>query len=217
MLMMCMSSKAQEMYLELKMDFNVGDLKYRSNNNILGENGGLGEVRNFSIGASAQITEHIFIKSTLSTSNFDSELDLEWNSFGDSYALDGKIRGQQTVFEFLPELRFFKNNLIFINAGIGVVDLTQGKFYQGEAMINGAEWEVQDFRGYYHHFAANLGVNIQRDIVGVIVELGYRNSGFLESTDAPFSMRFNSFGVKLGVSYRLRDAKNKDLEISDNL
>lgn len=208
---------AQEIYFEIKMDFNVGNLKYKSSDNIIGDQGDLGEVRNFSIGASAQVTEHLFVKSTLSTSNFNSELDVEWNIFGNSYSIDGKIRGQQTMFEFLPEVRLFKNNWFFFNAGIGVSDLTKGEFYQGEATVNGSAWNIKDFRGYNHHFAANIGVNIQREVVGVIVELGYRNSGYLASTDSPFSMGFQSFGGKLGVSYRLRDTKTRELVAVDNL
>ena len=201
------SSNAQEVYLELKMDYNTGNLKYRSGDNIKGEVAELGEVRNFSIAASAQVAEHLFIKSSLSSSNFNSKIDVEWSNFGNDYTLDGYIRGQQTVFEFLPEIRYFKNNWLFVNAGIGIVDMSNGEFYRGEATINGSSWEVEGFGGYYHNFVANIGANIQRDIVGVIVEIGYRNSGYVESNDAPFRMGFKQFGVKLGVSYRLRDAK----------
>lgn len=205
-------SKAQEVYLEIKTDFNAGNLKYRADDNIVGEQAEMGEVRNFSIAASAQIMEHLFIKSSLATSNFDSRLDIQWNNFGTAYSIDGNIRGQQTVFELLPEIRFFRNNWLFANAGIGIVDLTQGNLYKGTASIDGATWDLKDFRGYYHHFAFNVGANIQYGLVGAIIELGYRNSGYLETKDAPFRMGFEQISAKLGISYRLRDAKKKVID-----
>lgn len=217
MLTISMSGMAQEIYLEIKMDVYAGNIKYRSEDNIVGEEADLGEVRNISIAASAQITEHIFVKSSLATNNFNSELDIEWSNYDNSYSIDGYIRGQQIVFEFLPEIRLLKKNWLFINAGIGVVDFTRGDFYRGEATINGAAWEIEDFSGYYHHFATNIGANIQRDVVGVILEIGYRNSGSLESIRAPFRMGFRQFGAKLGVSYRLRDEKLNNLNDVEDL
>lgn len=210
------SLNAQEIYAEIKLNQYYGEIEFDPELNVDGTSKVDNHAKNYSLAVTAQITEHFFIKTSISSNDFRRLLRVNWNEGGNAYRFFGAFSADQKVIEFLPEIRLFKNNFLFLNAGIGVTGLKNGRFSNGSATINDNDWEIEEFEGYYQHFAANLGVNIQFGVVGLIAEAGYKNSGKLESATNPFQMRFVQFGMKVGVSYRLRDVKEKIVKLDRN-
>lgn len=104
----------QGVYLDFKLVASEGYTAFEGKNAIHPDN--KHEGANIAISASAQVYKKLHIRSTIASNNIVGQLYLNNNGVNE---LSTRIAMKQYVVEFLPELRFFKNDWLFINAGMG--------------------------------------------------------------------------------------------------
>jgi hypothetical protein len=198
---------AQEIYVEIKNEFSSSDVKFKWDSNLNNQSGADELSYNFSIGLSGKLYKNIFLKSTIGSNDFKNLIKIEWNSENAEHQILGWISANQNYLEILPEIRFLKDNWLFVNMGIGFSQIRTSKFVSGYYRRNSEfyyeEDEFPNFNGKYEYFALNFGANIHYKNFGIIVEFGTRRSGFTRvKTEIP-GLGINQINIKLGISYRL--------------
>jgi len=200
-------SSAQDIYIEIKNEFNISEVKFNWNTNLKNESV-VDELNyNYSIGLSGRLYKNLFLKTTVGSNDFKNSIQIEWNSENAEHQILGWISANQNYLEILPEVRLLKNNLIFINMGIGFNQIRTSKFLNGYYRRNSdffyQENEFPTLDGKYQYFSFSVGTNLQYQNIGLIAEFGIKRSGFTKiKTEIP-GIGVNQQSIKLGISYKI--------------
>ncbi len=176
----------------------------------------------FSIGLSTPVYKNLYLNTAIGTNNFTADVQV---SYPPSSELYGQFSVRQIFLEVLPELRFFDNHWLFINAGFGVHQITNAQFtnqidgtyyrvYQSGPFDQGKYiYDVDQFprfNGYMFNFAANVGCHFTYKNIGLVGSLGYRHSGVSRNSaysndfgGDPPGLGFKHLTYKLGISYSI--------------
>lgn len=203
-------SQSQNVLLELKTEVMASEMKFRwqdynfknqakSDNKLLA---------GFSLGASIELKNMLFIKAAIGSLNFEESVDFEWTTPSYERRLIGDFTIKQTFIEVLPELRFFDKKWFYVNAGMGVCRTGKREIFDGERSVNRLDQFGFTKEGDYPiyqkgniFYAANVGVNLVLNRVRLIAELGIRNSEITQEGSEIPGIGFNQAGAKIGVGY----------------
>jgi len=214
---------SQDLVAEFKSNYNIPKLSFKlGTSNVSGVN----RVDNnwsFAFAMSGKIYDKIYLKTTISRNTYNSYQILSWGNASSGVTTYGNFELVTDNFEISPELRFYKNNLFFINAGLGIAHISNGKFIDGNTRIfltNYSEPEYYHrFNGSLVYYRMNAGFNYKFKTIGVLGEIGL--SDFKRSKSSKSQLGFNRVNeiefelsqlvVKLGITYNLSFSNNDPL------
>jgi hypothetical protein len=150
------------------------------------------------------LSKVLFLKTTFGSNNFENKIEVA----SSNREISGSVLANQNYLEFLPELRFFKSNWLYLNMGVGFAKIKSSGlmegFYQVGSDVFYRTSNFPDFRGNYEYFVGHLGFNINIKDIGIILEYGFRISGFTEAKPETLGIGINKNSFKFGIRYRIR-------------
>lgn len=205
---------SQGFILEGKLEGNLTRLRYDWNSYLIDMNRRTELNLNLSLGLSTQVYKYFYLKATFGTSDVRRhEMYVEY------YAPIGYkvykfnvytfMSASQLYLEVLPELRLF-NDYLYFNVGVGVFKLYNFKIIKGQIRairsLGNEQVILEPFRypeKVYPYFSMNIGTNIQFNQLGIILEYGYKNSGFIGRDLQKPGIGFKQYCFKIGLSYTI--------------
>jgi len=191
---------AQQIIVEFLTGTNHTKLLYDWDASLIDEEGIRTGVYNFGIGISAQVNKYLYLKTEIGTNNILQRTDIKYqvDGFPDfKGAIRGNLEIAQNYIEVLPEFRL--NNIIFLNAGFGLVARTTSKIGSSKNYFNGT----------FGSFAVNLGVNPYYKNLGFLGSIGYKHVTKKISTDFTPGLSLNQLHLQFGVTYHFLNLSNQ--------
>lgn len=204
------SAVAQKVFLEIKSSISSTTPKFETDGNMVDNTGSRDEaVFNTSIGVTAQLYKFVFLKTTIGSNDFNRLIELDWERENGSTNFSAWTHINQNFIEILPEFRFTKGKHIFVNAGFGLSQIKHVNYGSGLIIVsdgNTTETSFDDdsfpvFQGYNPFYALNVGANIPIKKVGILLEMGLRNSSTAKATNIFPKIGYKQVNYKLGLVY----------------
>jgi hypothetical protein len=165
-------------------------------NNAINNNERIDSRSFYTFSITAQLSKNFYLKTELGTNSTENRLDFEFQNT----QIKGLYRADYFYWAFLPELRFFKNDFLYLNIGYA-------SYQSVSSSLTGVNSKTaDDFRGDASgSYIFNIGVHPKFEMIGFIFNLGHHivNGTSRDAKTTP-TLGFSQWNFKVGVSYQLK-------------
>lgn len=196
---------AQKIILELSTGIGTAnaDIKYTGGYKTVQINDAF-ERQIYTLGIVGQINKYLFLKTEIGTNGTSNLFLFEYGTKNNSTGkanIFGKYQAEFIYFALLPEVRFDKDKVFYLNMGIGIYNNIVSK-YTDLIIVKGELASLTEPSG--RAFIMNFGMNPRFGNLGFIINIGFHNLAHSnEDVDVKPNLSFSQWNARLGVTYNL--------------
>jgi hypothetical protein len=164
-------------------------------NNAINNNERIDSRSFYTFSITGQLSKSFYLKTEIGTNSIENRLDFQFQNT----KISGLYHADFFYWAILPEVRFFKNDFLYVNIGYASYQSVSNSL----TGINSKT--AEDFRGDASRgYIFNIGVNPKFKMIGFIFNLGLHIvNGTSRDTKITPTLGFLQSNFKVGVSYQL--------------